>query len=319
MNIDVLQKSDIDLAELAELTYRAMEKRGRLTRDATREAVLRSVSTRLADDCYEWVFIVERNGELVGCLALYEISDASTAQVWDWHPIVLPHKDEDKTAQALIQEAFSHLKQLGLRQVTIDFPATMTTQSCLNKHLDWFSQVGITEMIEERSYKKSIAEERLQVSLPDGYSLGHISETDLDDLFDCWAEIFASSDDQFFHSLDATGQRALFFKSWNREKPLIAKASLTLYHHGRLIGFRRLLPIYGPTDGCLAPIGIIPEYRRKGLAQALLKMSILKLGELGYRTISCFVSSNNSAAISFYENLGFKLEYEITSLSGEIT
>jgi hypothetical protein len=109
---------------------------------------------------------------------------------------------------------------------------------------------------------------------PDGYSVGHISETGLDALFDCWTEIFASSDDQVYHSLDAAGQRALLIKSWSREKPLIDNASLTLYHHSRLIGFCRFLPIYGPTDGCLAPIGIIPEYRRNGLAQALLRKSI---------------------------------------------
>jgi hypothetical protein len=39
-----------------------------------------------------------------------------------------------------------------------------------------------------------------EASLPDGYSLGHISETDLDRLYVCWTAIFAASSDQVFHS-----------------------------------------------------------------------------------------------------------------------
>ncbi|MGC9779518.1 MAG: GNAT family N-acetyltransferase [Candidatus Heimdallarchaeota archaeon] len=48
------------------------------------------------------------------------------------------------------------------------------------------------------------------------------------------------------------------------------------------MGFSRLLPMYESTDGYLAPIDILPEYRRKGLAKELLKMSMLKLKESNY-------------------------------------
>jgi ribosomal protein S18 acetylase RimI-like enzyme len=184
--------------------------------------------------------------------------------------------------------------------------------------VDWYSRAGITEIIEEKFYKRDLTEEDLEAVIPDAYSLGYISETDLDDLFDCWVEVFSSCDDQFLLNLDAEGRRDLFFDSWSRAKPLIHKASLTLFHKSRLIGFVRFLPIYEPTDAYLAPIGILPEYRRKGLAQELLKMGMTKLRALNYRTMSCYVSTGNLAAISFYKKMGFVSRYKITSLFGEI-
>ena len=99
---------------------------------------------------------------------------------------------------------------------------------------------------------------------------------------------------------------------------MIKKASLTLSHKGKLIGFSRILPIYEPTDGCLAGMGILPEFRRKGIAQKLLRMSMLKLLELNYETMSFFVSTRNLPAISFYEKLGFKSQHELASLIVEI-
>ena len=140
----------------------------------------------------------------------------------------------------------------------------------------------------------------------------------MEDLFSCWLDIFSSSDDEVFLGLDAAGRRDLFFGSWSKDKPLIDDASLTLYHAGRLIGFSRILPMYESTDGYVAPIGILPEYRRKGLARELLELSILRQKELGYQSASCYVSTSNAAAVSFYENLGFVSKHKITSLLGEV-
>jgi ribosomal protein S18 acetylase RimI-like enzyme len=268
------------------------------------------------------IFIAENNGKIAGWLAFYERQAwmLGIAHIWNWHPVVLPNENEYKIAGELIQEALSHLKEIGLHKVTIDFPqVNRDTQPYFDKYLDWYSQAGIDDILEERFYKKRITEENLKISIPDEYSLGYISETDLEDLFNCWAETFSSSEDDFFLSLDAEGRRDFFFDRWSREKPLVKEASLTLLHKDKLIGFIRILPLYEPTDGCLSGIGILPEYRRKGLAQELLKISMLKLKELDYQTMSFFVSTGNSAAISFYEKLGFRSNYKIVSLSGEIT
>ena len=320
MDIKVLKKSEVDLQQLADLTYTVRGRSGLLAKDVTEETILRNVCERITNHCYDWIFIAENHSKIVGWLAFYEMQEwmLKIAHIWNWHPVVFPNENE--VAAELIQTAFLHLKERGLHKVTIDFPqVNKDTQSYFNKHLEWYSQTGITEVLEEKFYKKNITEENLEISIPDEYSLGYISETDLEVLFDCWVKTFSSSKDKFFLSLDAKGRRDFFFDRWSRDKPLIKEASLTLFHKDKLIGFIRMLPLHEPTDGCLSGIGILPEYRRKGLTRELLKAGMLRLKESNYRTISFFVSTTNSAAISFYKKLGLESQYKIASLSGEIT
>ncbi|MGC9333629.1 MAG: GNAT family N-acetyltransferase [Anaerolineae bacterium] len=315
----VLRKSEVDLDRLAELTYVAMKTNQLLAEEMAEEAIRNGLSERIPSHCHDWVLTAESNGKIVGWFAFYEMSDSGIAQIWEWHPVVFPDEHENQVAHALIQRAVSHLGEIGLDKVTIDFRVTESSQSCFTTYLAWYSQAGIAEIVEETFYRRDLPEEALEVLIPDEYSLGYVSETALDDLFSCWLDIFSSSSDQFFLSLDAQGRRDLFFDSWSREKPLVDEASLTLHHKGELIGFIRLLPIDQSTEASLAPIGILPEYRRKYLARELLKMSMRRLNELNYQTVSCYVSTSNSAAVSFYENLGFVSKHRITSLFGEIS
>jgi ribosomal protein S18 acetylase RimI-like enzyme len=322
LDIKVLKKSEVNLQQLAELTYTAMGRSSLMPEDATKETILRNICERITNHCYDRIFIAENYGKIVGWLAFYEMQAwmLETAHIWNWHPVVFPNENENEIATELIRKAFSHLKERGLHKVTIDFPqVNKDTQSYFNKYLEWYSQTGITEVLEEKFYKKNITEENLETSIPDEYSLGYISETDLEVLFDCWVKTFSSSKDKIFLSLDVKGRRDFFFDRWSKDKPLIKEASLTLFHKDKLIGFIRMLPLYERTDGCLSGIGVLPEYRRKGLARELLKAGMLKLKESNYQTISFFVSTTNSAAISFYEKLGFESQYKIASLSGEIT
>ncbi len=315
MNIEVLKKSDVNIDRLSKLTCFAMKEKNLYPENAAEETILSNISTGIASYCYDLLFLAKNHGKIVGWLAFYPMTDLGIAQIWD--AVVVPSEHVNEIAIALIQEAFSHLKEIGLHKVAIDFRVNENTQSCFTRYADWYSQAGITKVIEETFLRKDLTEDNLKISIPDEYSLGYISETDLDDLLNCWLEVFSSSEDQFFLSLDAEGRRALFFDSWSREKPLIHEASLTLSNKSKLIGFSRLLPRYESTDGYLAPIGILPEYRKKGLAQELIKTSMLKLKELNYQIMSCYVSTRNAAAVSFFEKLGFESKHKITSLYGE--
>lgn len=319
MEIKILNKSEIDLQKLAELSYNNMKKNNLLSENITEKIILDNFSERFTNNCYDFVFIVENNGKILGWLALYEMSDTEIAHIWNWHPVIYQTETENKIAVELIKRTFSHLKEKGFAKVTIDFSQVKeTNQSDLNKRLEWYSQNGLTGLFEEYYYKKNIIDEKFKISFPDEYSIGKISETDLETLFNCWEEVFTSSNDEYVLSLDAESKRKFFFDSWSKEKHLINEASLTLLYKDKLIGFSRLLPMYESTDGYLAPIGIIPDFRRKGLAEELLKMSMRKLQELNCQTMSFYVSAKNVAAISFYEKLGFKVQNKIASLSGDL-
>lgn len=53
-------------------------------------------------------------------------------------------------------------------------------------------------------------------------------------------------------------------------------------------------------------IATAPEFRRRGIGEALLRHMIEKSEELGLGTITLEVRSGNEAAMSLYEKMGFK-------------
>lgn len=315
----MLKIEDVDLQQIAKLTYQTMKKSGTLAINLTEEIMLENIAENIREHCHDSLIIAKSNNTIIGWLAFYSFSDMQLAQIMNWHPVVFSMENENEIANGLIQKAFLYLKKLSLNKVCIDFvPINERTKIIYNKYLEWYSRVGVTQVQEESYYKKNITEDSYEIEFPENYTVGLISETDLDDIFNCWFEIFTSSNDSFFHSINPEERKDFFYNSWSKKEPIIKEASLVLFHKEKLIGLSRLLPKYKATDGYLAPIGIIPEYRRKGLAEKLLKSSIQKLKMLNYETMSFYVSSNNHSAISFYEKLGFQPQNKIASLIGKI-
>jgi len=133
-----------------------MRRNGLLAEDITEEATRSDISGRMASHCYDRVFLAEDHGAIVGWLAFYEMADSAWAQVWDWHPVVLPSENENDIAEVLIKAALSHLQEIGLRRVAIDFRVTESTRSSLTRYLGWYQQAGITRIVEETFYRKSL-------------------------------------------------------------------------------------------------------------------------------------------------------------------
>ncbi|MHA1186140.1 MAG: GNAT family N-acetyltransferase [Candidatus Heimdallarchaeota archaeon] len=319
MEIKIVDKKEIDLQQMAKLTYETMKRDGSLSKNSTEESILEYLTESVTRYCHDSIFIAENNTKIVGWLAFYSFIDGQLAQIYNWHPAIFSTENENEIAAELIQKAFLYLKQAGKEKVTIDFvPINENTQRNYNRCLELYSQVGVTEIHEESYYKKNITKDSYEVNFPENYTVKLISETNKDKIFDCWLEIFTASKDNFFFSLDTKDRKNFFYTSWDKKEPIINEASFALFYKEKLIGLSRLLPKYEETDGYLAPIGIIPEYRRKGLAKELLKLSIQKLKMLNYQTMSFYVSSNNHSAISFYEKLGFKAQIKIASLIGKI-
>lgn len=54
-------------------------------------------------------------------------------------------------------------------------------------------------------------------------------------------------------------------------------------------------------------IGLIPEYRRQGLGEQLIKMTIQHASEAGYHNLSLVAVRAKTGLIDFYRSLGFKI------------
>jgi ribosomal protein S18 acetylase RimI-like enzyme len=51
---------------------------------------------------------------------------------------------------------------------------------------------------------------------------------------------------------------------------------------------------------------VLPEFRGRGLGQALLQRFLLKGASLGYKTSTLMVAAENARAIRLYERYGYR-------------
>ncbi|HTX60887.1 MAG TPA: GNAT family N-acetyltransferase [Methanobacterium sp.] len=74
---------------------------------------------------------------------------------------------------------------------------------------------------------------------------------------------------------------------------------------GFLLGF---ISQDNPQKGYIHLLCVIPQWRKKGLAQELLDQFLFKLKENGCQKVSLITSPKNKKAINFYQKMGFKIE-----------
>ncbi len=64
--------------------------------------------------------------------------------------------------------------------------------------------------------------------------------------------------------------------------------------------------IYSLEYGEIATVGVLPHYRGRGYATALLKALIFRAQKLGVKSITLEVNAHNFVAVGLYEKFGFK-------------
>ena len=85
----------------------------------------------------------------------------------------------------------------------------------------------------------------------------------------------------------------------------VADASFLARRKGQLIGFTVITEI-APQQGHLAQIVVLPQYQGRGVGQALLRHSQVRLIDLKFGTLSLIVSQANHPALKLYHALGFQ-------------
>jgi ribosomal protein S18 acetylase RimI-like enzyme len=65
---------------------------------------------------------------------------------------------------------------------------------------------------------------------------------------------------------------------------------------------------YEGHRGWINYLAVAPEYQRRGIAAKLMEVTEKKLKELGCPKINLQVRASNTGVISFYEQIGFKVE-----------
>ncbi|NHJ04324.1 MAG: GNAT family N-acetyltransferase [Candidatus Heimdallarchaeota archaeon] len=317
MKIDFLKIDELDLKEYAELAFHSKLP---IYRNLSFEDIEKGLQENISKYKTEVVIVAKKNDVLLGCLALYIFNELKIAQVWNWHPLVLPQKNQNSIVNELIKQSIKYSKKKEQKQLSIDFVnINSLANNSFKKYEKWYAKNGINFFSEEFFYQFELSElSNEEIVLPTKFKIKPLLSFDWETIYQCWQKIFSASTDRFFHSLTLNSKEDYFDESWKNATELIPEGSIALVKEEKLIGFSRMLSIYNPGDGCLAPIGILPEYRGKGLAKKLLLISMKNLLTIGYKTISLFVDSENKDAISLYDSLGFSKKYSIISLLGDL-
>ena len=71
-----------------------------------------------------------------------------------------------------------------------------------------------------------------------------------------------------------------------------------------VVGYVGSQSVLGESD--MMNVAVHPEYRRKGIAEALVELLISELAEKGNHALMLEVRSSNDPAIALYEKLGFR-------------
>lgn len=111
---------------------------------------------------------------------------------------------------------------------------------------------------------------------------------------------------------DFTPITELDVAQWNRRPAFNSKGCFLLFDGDRLIGFTTV--IYDPeraaqTGEAVARIfemGILPEYRRRGLGFLLLQRAVAYARERGFKALDLVTDAENEASMQLYEKMGFQ-------------
>lgn len=104
-------------------------------------------------------------------------------------------------------------------------------------------------------------------------------------------------------------ERECFCDPWS-EKALIdslgQETSLFLVceEKGKVLGYVGCYAVC--SEAAVTNVAVFPEYRRQGVAEALIKELIIRAEKKGCETVCLEVRVSNSPAISLYEKLGFE-------------
>ena len=304
--------TEIDVDALAKITF-----------DAMQASVFRS--NRTIDQILRWlnwnnnnfpptggIFLAYLNDELVGWLALtVNVKVEGFAEMWRWVPFISPEVGEQKIeiASQLIKEAVNfaknEYKQKGI-VICFDNLVEEDRQILYNRHHKvWFeSQNFLLQDDTVYLQKRLSSDEYNNIELPKGYRFESIGNVNKESLYKCYNSSFSESQVRLFQNMSDEQKKGEFEYYFFKENVNI-KATLILLKDEDVIGFS--IVHSRPNEAHLAELGILKEYRGKGMGKMLMKSSMIKAALAGFEIMTISVDIINEPAYNLYLKMGFEI------------
>jgi ribosomal protein S18 acetylase RimI-like enzyme len=140
--------------------------------------------------------------------------------------------------------------------------------------------------------------------LPDTISVSTLAEFSNDELWPSYDSAFSSGGDRRYAQQSEAQRRENFESFFSRQVPMDSEASLVLLDGETIVGFVKIDIV---TEGAYVHgVGVIPEYRRQGLARYVLGTSLRRAARNHHQKMVLEVDATNHAAVGLYKGLGFK-------------
>jgi ribosomal protein S18 acetylase RimI-like enzyme len=223
-----------------------------------------------------------------------------------WHPIVKLKQDEGLIISELISHSIDFTERSGIHTLEVHFnEMSDELEPLYQTYADWYKSSGFSKITEEAYMEIDLGNfQNITMEIQPEYEFANLSGISNTSLHDPFFEAFLNSKDILFLS-QTREQQEIAFKYWfDRSEPLGKQSSFALLENDKVIGFSAVRP--KGDSGDIGPIGIVPEYRRRGLGKLLLSISLNGMVAEGVKTASLEVSLENTTAINLYKSFGFK-------------
>ncbi|MHA2187356.1 MAG: GNAT family N-acetyltransferase [Candidatus Thorarchaeota archaeon] len=263
----------------------------------------------ILDAGYADIILARSENQLLGWLCLYP-STSTMIYIEQWHPIIKQSEEEDNIATKLIAEAIEYTKRSGRKRLEVfHMGLTEERRPWYERYGKWYVSAGMSKGGEWAYMVCDLKNIQLdEVEIPKGFDAAPIYSRSNDEIYECYEKSFkASMDGRFLDQTDEDRRSNFDEDFFDRSKPIVEDASLLLLKNDSIVGFLKLHPMR--DGGFVTGYGIDPDYRRRGLGKALMKMSLRGAAKQGLSEYILEVDVENKQAIELYEAVGFEKKH----------
>ena len=297
---------EVDLAQVSEMILQARQSTGHWEPSMKQDRV-EEIMSRNFESLNVSVISAMEDSNIQGVILL-KVNEDRTADINPWFlgglPLISPKVSEaDQLASKLLGQAIESAKTQGVTLIQAIFRQEMHTKSSKKLLEDY--KMSIIEELE--NLHSPLSELRIpDVKIPNEMRVVKLSSFDRESLFNCWYKTFINGEDRTFLSRNEDERRGYFEELFDLSEDYLEDASLVVLSDSTPIAFVFVRPTHGRGNGQVWEIGVHPDYRRRGLAKALLKLVHENLTSMNYETMGMTVDIGNRAAYELYTRLGFK-------------